>query len=375
MVVRTQGIEFLWKVESQFARVPPRSSARLEKFDASFPTATMLASRSAALSALRLYSTATPPPKPSVKLIAEIRKVTEVSITKAREALTATNNDVQAALKWLEDDLIASGAKKAEKLADRTTKQGLVGYSLLSKGLGQGKNGTRAAMVELNCETDFVGRNARFDALVADIAYTAAFLTEPEGPGDFFRPIPVERLQDAPLLSHTREQPESQTTVGGAIHDSIARFGEKISLGRAVAVVQNPLAPGLGLRVTSYAHGAVSDPSHGHVASLALLAFKSPTLGELIAQKAFQEDLAKLERALARQIVGFPTTTLAPAEGTEDEYALLEQQFMLYSGSEGQTVKQVLDRWAVERGLVQEDGQSGLRVVDFVKWTVGEAEA
>ena len=123
--------------------------------------------------------------------------------------------------------------------------------------------------------------------------------------------------------------------MGGAIHDSIARFGEKISLGRAVAVVQNPLAPGLGLRVTSYAHGAVSDPSHGHVASLALLAFKSPTLGELIAQKAFQEDLAKLERALARQIVGFPRMNVKRHRRSKDRttlFTILQHSFHFHTG-------------------------------------------
>ena len=93
-----------------------RDQMRVSKSsDASFPVTTMLSSRTAALSCLRLYSTTAPPPKPSVKLIAEIRKVTEVSITKAREALTATNNDVQAALKWLEDDLIAARNRTASE--------------------------------------------------------------------------------------------------------------------------------------------------------------------------------------------------------------------------------------------------------------------
>ena len=104
-----------------------RSNARLKSFGCVHSTV-MFSIRATGLSSIRLYSTAAPPPKPSVKLIAELRKLTEVSISKAREALTATNNDVDAAFKWLQDDLVASGAKKAEKLADRTTKQGLVGF-------------------------------------------------------------------------------------------------------------------------------------------------------------------------------------------------------------------------------------------------------
>jgi len=42
------------------------------------------------------------PGKVSVKLIAELGKLTEGSIVKAREALAATNNDVEAALEWLQ---------------------------------------------------------------------------------------------------------------------------------------------------------------------------------------------------------------------------------------------------------------------------------
>ena len=230
-------------------------------------------------------------------------------------------------------------------------------------------------MVELNCDTDFVGRNSRFDALVADIAHTAAFIAEPANSGEVIRPIPLELLQDAPLLSHNGEQSGSQTTVGGAIHDSIARFGELITLGRAVAAVQDPLPSGLGLRVASYAHGAVSNPNHGQIGTLALLALKSPKLGELISAQVFRDDLSKLERAIARQIVGFPTTTLSSPEGMEDENALLEQPFMMYPESNGELVKQVFSRWAAERGLVQEDDSSGLVVLDFAKWTVGEPRA
>lgn len=328
-----------------------------------------------ALPSLRLYSTSTPTNVP-VKLIAELRKLTEVSISKAREALVASNNDVNAAFKWLQEDLVKSGAKKAERLADRSTKQGMVGVSVLSRGIGdgtgKGRSGTRAAMVEVNCETDFVGRNARFDALVADIAHTAAFIAEAQNSGDLIRPIPLELLKDAPLISSNGEQQAADVTVGSAIHESIARFGEMITLGRAIAVVQDPLPQGLGLRVASYCHGSVSNPSHGQVGTLAVLALKSAKLGELIAAQVFREDLARFERSLARQIVGFPTTTLKPLEGQEDDCTLHEQQFMMYPESNGAKVREVLRQWASSRGIEEE---GGLEVVDFAKWAVGEPRA
>lgn len=325
-----------------------------------------------ALPSLRLYSTSTPPNVP-VKFIAELRKATEVSISKAREALAASNNDVDAAFKWLQEDLIKSGAKKAERLADRSTKQGMVGVSVLSRGVGdgtgKGKGGVRAAMVEVNCETDFVGRNARFDALVADIAHTAAFMAEAQNSGDLIRPVSLELLKDAPLISSNGEQQAADVTVGSAIHNSIARFGEMITLGRAVAVVQDPLPQSLGLRVASYCHGSVGNPNHGQIGTLAVLALKSAKLGELIAAQTFRDDLARLERSLARQIVGFPTTTLRPPEGQEDECALYEQQFMMHPESNGANVRVALEQWAGARGI---EVEGGLEVVELAKWTVGE---
>jgi elongation factor Ts len=365
----------LWKLEAcrHQNQKPGTGASQTSDATTMFSRATLSCSR-------RLYSTA-PPNGPPVKLIAELRKLTEVSISKAREALTASNNDVRAAFKWLQDDLVASGAKKAEKLGGRTTNQGLVGVSLLSRGVGdgtgKGKGGVRAAMVELNCETDFVARNPRFDTLVADIAHTAAFIVESTDLGELLRSVPLELLKDAPLLSSTGAQPEREATVGGAIHDSIARFDEMISLGRAIAIVQDPLPRGLGLRVASYAHGAVAVPSHGRVATLAVLAFKSPKLGEIIASQAFRDDVAKLERSLARQIVGFPTTTVKSVEGTQAENVLYEQEFTMFPGSNGQKVSEVLRSWALERGLVGKDSleDGGVEVIDFAKWTIGEAIA
>ncbi|KAI0785385.1 elongation factor TS-domain-containing protein [Irpex lacteus] len=328
-----------------------------------------------ALAARRLYSTETPA-KPSIKLVAELRKLTEVSITKAREALSATNNDVQAAYKWLQDDLVASGAKKAAKLEGRATQQGLVGVSVLSNSDGKGKfgRGVRAAMVEVNCETDFVGRNARFDALVADIAHTAAFIAEAEDSSSFFKPVPLELLQDAPLITRDGSQSEAQGTIGSVIHDSIARFGERIQLRRAVSVVHTPSVSDIRLRLATYSHGSVGIPTQGQIGTLAVLALRSPKLSELFGSQEFLEDLSKLERSLGRQIVGFPTTSIRSPSTEPDEGALYDQEFMMYPAASGATVSHALQQWAQQRGLTSaEEAGTGLEVMEFLKWTVGES--
>ncbi|RDB29656.1 Elongation factor Ts, mitochondrial [Hypsizygus marmoreus] len=337
--------------------------------------------RHATCSSCRLYSTQ--PVKPPVKLIGELRKLTEVSITKAREALTATKNDVNLALEWLQKDLATSGAQKAAKVEGRHTGEGLISTSVLSNGIGSrsglGQGGVRAAMVELNCETDFVGRNELFGRLAADIAHTAAYISDPAGSQDTtFHTLSLDVLNDAPLISESQPNAPSSATVGSSIRDTIAKVGEKISLRRAVSLVESPppAQSNVGLRLASYNHGAITIPTQGRIGSLALLALKSPRLAELFASEAFRGDLERLERSLARQIAGFETLSISSPKDTKLETALYDQPFMMFpDNSSGETVHEVLWKWAQQKGLVgseEEVESGGLVVLDFRKWTVGE---
>lgn len=330
--------------------------------------------------ALRLYSTQ-PPEKPSLKLVAELRKLTEVSITKAREALSASNNDVQAALQWLEKDIVVSGAKKAAKVEGRETGEGMIGISVLSRGTGSSPSGVRAAMIELNCETDFVARNDLFGKLVADIAHTAAFIAEPDpSSSNVLRPFELDALLDAPLLSPNTVYARAQSTVGSAIRDTISKIGEKVSLKRVITAVQHPVPPKfastLGLRLGSYTHGSVNLPSQGRIGALSLLALKSPRLSTLFADPAFREDVEKLERSLARQIVGFETRVIRSPAGVEDETALYSQPAMMFPGGySGDSVETLLNKWVHEKQLVVDTDvaeSGGAEVLEFAKWTVGE---
>lgn len=327
---------------------------------------------------LRSYSTA-PGPKASIKLVGELRKRTDVSLSKARDALTATDNNVDAALKWLEEDLAVSGAQKAAKVQDRSTQEGLVCVSILSPGVasGPGPHGVRAAMVELNCETDFVGRGQLFAQLVGDIAHTAAFISEPRGTEKFMQSCSLDTLLGAPLLSPQNTNLSSRSTVGSAIRDLIAKVGENVSLRRAVAMVADPMPPSqmnLGLRAAGYLHGSIDTPSQGRIGSLALLALKSPQLRKLIASEAFRGDLEKLERSIARQIVGFETLSVRSQDGNAAETALYNQPFMMMAGAPSdEAVRVVLERWAKQRNMsVESDDGSGVEVLEFAKWTVGE---
>ncbi|KAI0931567.1 Elongation factor Ts, mitochondrial 2 [Taiwanofungus camphoratus] len=338
----------------------------------------MFTARRTALLSPRLYSTA--PLKKSLKeLVAELRNKTDVSPTQAGQALKASSMDVPAALLWLEKNRAESAVKKVAKVEGRTTNEGLVGTAVLSGGSSSSISGVRAAMVELNCETDFVARNELFGKLLEDIAHTAAFISEPVDSETIMQSFSLDVLQNAPLLSHSSPEQGGKTSVLNAMRDLTGRVGEKISLRRVMTVVRDQFPPSqrdLALRVTSRVHQSVHSPKQGRIGCLALLALRSPRLSELLASRVFQDDFDKLCQALGRQIIGFPTTMVRAADGTQDESALYEQPFSMYIGQGNeQPVQKFLQSWALERGLMTEgaDYAGGVEVLEFAKWTVGES--
>lgn len=331
---------------------------------------------------LRTYATTCP--KVPLALIAELRKKTQVPINKAREALSHSNGDLNSALEWLRTDLATSGLSKAAKVALRETKEGVVGVSVLSPGRGlKTTTGVRAAMVELNCETDFVGRNELFARLAMDIAHTAAFISEAK-PGDgsshdvSFIPLSLEELKDSPLLSHSNPERSSPTgTISTAIRDTIVKVGENITLSRASAIVEESSilsSPNATLRLGSYVHGSLHNLSCGPVASLVLINLHSQ---HLIRQQQFHEDLLKLERSLARQIVGFETLSIKPAPGNDiEEQALYRQPFITLPGElNGLLVEDALKKWSQMHGLATNTEEEGrVEVLKFLKWKTGESK-
>ncbi|MDD3049789.1 MAG: translation elongation factor Ts [Candidatus Cloacimonetes bacterium] len=101
----------------------------------------------------------------SAKLVMELRKQTGAGIMEAKKALTETNCDLEAAVKYLRE----RGLSKAAKKADRETKEGLVHSYIHS-------NGKIGVLIEVNCETDFVARTEDFQSLCNDICLHIAAL-------------------------------------------------------------------------------------------------------------------------------------------------------------------------------------------------------
>jgi len=117
------------------------------------------------------------------------------------------------------------GVLKAEKKAERVTTQGLVGAYIHT-------GGRIGAMIEVNCETDFVARTDEFKELVHNLAMQVAaqapqFITAEEIPEDADG---VEPEVACLLLQPYIKDPTM--TVKDIIVETIARVGENIKVGR-----------------------------------------------------------------------------------------------------------------------------------------------
>ncbi len=156
-------------------------------------------------------------------LVKSLREKTGAGMMDAKKALVESDGDMEAAVDWLR----AKGLSKAAKKSGRTAADGLVA-ALVSE---DGKTG---ALVELNAETDFVARNAQFQAALKGIAAAAL---ETDGS--------IEALKAAPA-------PEGDGTVEDMITRMIATIGENMTLRRTVKLTADGA-------VASYIHNAETD--------------------------------------------------------------------------------------------------------------------
>ena len=149
-------------------------------------------------------------------LVKELRDSTGAGMMDAKKALTEANGDMEAAVDWLR----TKGLAKAAKKSGRTAAEGLVAVAV---------EGSKGVAVEVNSETDFVGKNAEFQTMVAGIAKVAMNAAD----------------VDALLASDMGGK-----TVQEVVTDKIATIGENMSV-RRMATVEGPT-------VVSYVHNAAA---------------------------------------------------------------------------------------------------------------------
>lgn len=95
----------------------------------------------------------------SASLVKELRERTGLGMMECKKALTETDGDLTKA----EDLLRIKSGSKASKVAGRIAAEGAIAVHISD-------DGKAGAIVEVNCETDFVGKDANFLKFASDIA-------------------------------------------------------------------------------------------------------------------------------------------------------------------------------------------------------------
>jgi len=160
----------------------------------------------------------------TAQAVKELRQKTGAGMMDCKRALTETDGDIDEAIKLLRTKGLAAAAKKAHRSASE-------GAVIIAG------DATKMAVLELNCETDFVARNEEFQGLAKALAEQA--LATGETDVETFKAMPFQNDE-----SHTVEQMISQL---------VATVGENIVLSR-IAVVE----AGEGNTLSSYVHGGGS---------------------------------------------------------------------------------------------------------------------
>ncbi len=163
-------------------------------------------------------------------LVKELREKTGAGMMDCKKALGETDGDVEAAVDWLRKKGLSAAAKKSSRVAA----EGLIGVAV---------EGTKGAILEVNAETDFVGRNESFQGFV-EVATRLSLGTN----GD------LEALK-------TGDVPGEGRTVTDQITHLIATIGENMQLRRSEG-----LSVSKGV-VASYIHSAVK-PGLGKIGVL-----------------------------------------------------------------------------------------------------------
>ncbi|MFQ5860017.1 MAG: elongation factor Ts [Dehalococcoidia bacterium] len=156
----------------------------------------------------------------TTEAIRALRQQTGAGVMDCKRALDAAGGDLTKAEELLQEQ----GLAKAAKRAGRETREGLVDAYVHS--------GSRlAALIEVNCETDFVARTEEFHGLVHDLAMQVAamgpvYLDAPTMPQDDPRPVEEVCLLQQPFIK------DPARTVQDLIQELAARTGENIRVRR-----------------------------------------------------------------------------------------------------------------------------------------------
>ncbi len=266
-------------------------------------------------------------------MVKELRDSTGAGMMDAKKALTENDGNMEAAVDWLR----TKGLAKAAKKSGRTAAEGLVAVAVA---------GGKGVAIEVNSETDFVGKNADFQTMVGGIAKVALNASD------------LEELLASDM---------DGKTVKDVVTDKIAVIGENMSV-RRMAMIE-------GETVVSYVHNAVVEDM-GSIGVLVAMTGDNEAFGRQVAmhiaaanpaslseadldasvvekEKQVQMDIAresgKPEAVIEKMIVGRMKKYMA-------EVTLLNQQFVVNP----------------DLTVAAAAAEAGVEVTGFVRLEVGE---
>ena len=217
----------------------------------------------------------------TASLVKELREKTGAGMMDCKTALTETGGNMEAAVDWLR----AKGLSKAAKKSSRVAAEGLVAVAV---------EGSKGAVVEINAETDFVARNEKFQAMVADVAKLAL---EANGSSETLK---------------TLHYPGTKHAVAEHVAELVATIGENMSVRRTAA-----LSVGKGA-IGQYVHNQVA-LGMGKIA--VLVGLESSGSGT---------ELSSLARMLAMHVAAANPVALdlasVPSQTLDRERAILEEK-------------------------------------------------
>ena len=279
----------------------------------------------------------------SAKVVMDLRGRTGCGMMDCKKALAACDGDIEKAIDYLREKGLAKAAKKQSRIAA----EGVVGAYICEK-CGAG------ALVEVNCETDFVANTPEFKDMVQTIAKTIVV----DNPTD------VEALLNCKVAG-------SEQTVNELITEKVAKIGKKITVRRFArydkGIVDSYIHMGGKVGVLVQAEGEVDDTVKEVLHDVALqIAAASPVAPEYVTRDQVNpEHLQHETEILAAQArnEGKPEKIIEKmVQGRinkfYEEVCLLEQVFV----KDGET----------RVGKMIESRVPGTKIVSFTRYKMGD---
>jgi elongation factor Ts len=265
----------------------------------------------------------------TAETVKQLRERTGAGMMECKKALVETQGDLDAAAELMRK----SGLAKADKKAARVAAEGTIAVH---------RSGASAAMIEVNCETDFVARSEEFQGFARDVAQAALEHPAPS----------VDALVQLELSGATLEERRRAL---------IAKIGENIAVRRFVRVS---------------APGALGDYLHG------------TRIGSLVALEGGDEALARdLAMHVAAINPAYVDASAVPADVLDKEREILTEQTkgekkppeIIAKMVEGRLRKFLAEITLLGQPFVKDPEitvekllkKSGARVVQFVRYEVG----